>query len=309
MDFAKIAPYLQDPLVLMGFALFLFFGFVRLLIKSGTIPPMNQQGGFSILTQVLRYGFILAIAIILLGFGLKYREMSRQEQAAAVRLISAELASNIEVAGELQKNTITILNSASTISGVLRTPGIKLLPTFFPQENLDPEANVPVSLDYARERIKLARDEGLLQDQLEIMKFALAGRAINGTILRTQSTIRSLSDEDRTRYVITDAAWQAQLPILRRVNIIDVSRMESIYSDLRLLRTNYGVVVHHCVDYTGAVQTFFSTSPITEQSLSEVLAGERVFILTATAYTKSVVDKLQRVEEARTYLSEAVRSL
>ncbi|MGO8063911.1 hypothetical protein AB9E28_00155 [Rhizobium leguminosarum] len=309
MDFPKIAPYLQDPLVLMGFALFLFFGFVRLLIKSGTIPPLNQQGGFRVLTQILRYGFVLAIAIILLGFGLKYREMSRQEQAAAVRLISAELASNMEVAGELQKNTLTIMNAASTISTVLRMPGIKLLPAFFPQENLDPETDVPASLDYARQRIKLATDQGVLLDKLEMQKFGLAGQAIAGTISRTQSTIRSLADEDRTRYVISDSAWQAQLPILRRINIIDAARMEGIYADLRLLRTNYGVVVHHCMDYTGAVHTFFVTSPVTEQSLSEVLAGERIFMLTATAYSKSVADKLQRVEEARTYLSDAVRSL
>lgn len=309
MDFAKIAPYLQDPLVLMGFVLFLFFGFSRLLVRSGVIPPMNQRGGFRILTQILRYGFILAIAIIVLGFGLKYREMSRQEQAAAVRLISEELKSNIEVAGELQKNTLTIMSATTAISSVLRTPGIKLLPALFPEQNLRIKAEVPASLEFARLQLNAAQEAGLLNDPLELQKFQRAGVVVAGTIKRTQSTIRSLADEERTRYVISERTWQSQLPILRRVNIVDISRMEGIYSDLRLLRTNYGVVVHHCIDYTDDVQTFFQTRPVTEQSLSEVLAGERVYISIATDYLQSLDVKIRRVQDAQSYLNGVVASL
>jgi hypothetical protein len=37
--FKEIAPYLTQPLVLVGFVLLLFFGLHRSLLKAGIIPP------------------------------------------------------------------------------------------------------------------------------------------------------------------------------------------------------------------------------------------------------------------------------
>lgn len=66
--FGKLAPYLQHPLVLIGFVLLLVFGIHRLLIKSGIIPPVDQTTGGRIVHTLLRYGFIIALVIIVLGF-------------------------------------------------------------------------------------------------------------------------------------------------------------------------------------------------------------------------------------------------
>jgi hypothetical protein len=43
--FARIAPYLSDPLVLVGFALLLLFLLFRSLIGSGLIPVLEQEAG------------------------------------------------------------------------------------------------------------------------------------------------------------------------------------------------------------------------------------------------------------------------
>jgi|GEM_PF-6260907 len=56
MGFQEIAPYLTSPLVLIGFALFLFFGALH--------QKFNKEQ--------TRYGFVLALVVIVLGFTLQY---------------------------------------------------------------------------------------------------------------------------------------------------------------------------------------------------------------------------------------------
>lgn len=89
LDFAKVAPYLTDPLVLAGFALLLFFGVHRTLIRSGTIPPLSARSGSRIVQALLRYGFVIALVVIVLGFGLEFFE--RQNNAAMVKKEVQEL--------------------------------------------------------------------------------------------------------------------------------------------------------------------------------------------------------------------------
>jgi hypothetical protein len=70
VDFAKVAPYLTNPLVLVGFVLLLFFGVHEALIKSRILPPVSQTASGKVVPLVLRYGFIVAVLLILLGFSL-----------------------------------------------------------------------------------------------------------------------------------------------------------------------------------------------------------------------------------------------
>jgi hypothetical protein len=71
-SFGDIAPHLGNPLVLAGFGLFLFFSIHRLLIKSGILPPLAQTDAPAIIKALLRYGFMVAIVIIVLGFLYSY---------------------------------------------------------------------------------------------------------------------------------------------------------------------------------------------------------------------------------------------
>lgn len=77
--FVQYAPYLQDPLVLIGFFLFLAFSFARALLKQGIIPTLPPGRGFQILRTILLYGFIIGLVLVLLGFGLKYQALRQEE--------------------------------------------------------------------------------------------------------------------------------------------------------------------------------------------------------------------------------------
>ena len=65
--FGKFAPYLANPLVLIGFVILLFFSIHRMLIKSGIIPPVARTEAPKLVRLILGYGFAIAITIIVLG--------------------------------------------------------------------------------------------------------------------------------------------------------------------------------------------------------------------------------------------------
>lgn len=75
-SFEKLAPYLSDPLVLVGFVLLLFFGLARAIVRSRLLTPINGLKSYRVLQTLLLYGFVLGVLIIALGFGLKYRDLS-----------------------------------------------------------------------------------------------------------------------------------------------------------------------------------------------------------------------------------------
>src|SRR5712692_10044260 len=89
--FEKVAPYLKDPLVLVGFFLFLSFLFIRYLLKAKIVPPLPKTGGYKILRTILLYGFIIGILLIVFGFVLKYKELGQIEKGAA-QAIANEIA-------------------------------------------------------------------------------------------------------------------------------------------------------------------------------------------------------------------------
>ena len=66
--FAQIAPYLTNPLVLAGFGLLLFFALLRAVLKSRVMPTVSQSAGGRALASLLRYGFVVALVVIVLGF-------------------------------------------------------------------------------------------------------------------------------------------------------------------------------------------------------------------------------------------------
>jgi hypothetical protein len=66
--FKDIAPFLQHPLVLVGFVILLFFGIVTALLKAGILPQLPQQSAADLAKRVINLGFIIAVLIIALGF-------------------------------------------------------------------------------------------------------------------------------------------------------------------------------------------------------------------------------------------------
>ena len=103
--FSKIGPLLSNPLILAGFVLMLFFAVHRTLLKSGVIPPLSSEGGSRAVNALLRYGFVIAVLIILAGFGTQYWELYLKSTAATQSASMAQgLASVALRVGEVEKS-------------------------------------------------------------------------------------------------------------------------------------------------------------------------------------------------------------
>jgi hypothetical protein len=308
MAFEKIAPYLHDPLVLCGFALALFFGFGRTLLKSGLIPQQTQIGGYRILQRVLLYGFILSIVIILLGFGLKYRELSKEEQRAAASLIVNELKADRGVAGSLAANSATSLETTSELALALRSPASPLLKTFFPYRNIEPDDNTSAPSKMAHERLAEAIASGLPASQAQLDRMNAMARAIRGTLSRTRGALVSLSDGNGTRYRINRSAWNANASEIRRVSVVDLTKLERTYAALERARSDYDVLMRYNLAYADALDQFlaFKDNDLSEEGLSRVLAAERQYFAVARAYGRSIVDAIDSSGKATDELSRKV---
>ena len=70
--FDKIAPYLTHPLVLVGFVMMLAYGIHWQLMRSGLLAQATKKDSALIIRLFLRYGFWLALVLLLAGFGLQF---------------------------------------------------------------------------------------------------------------------------------------------------------------------------------------------------------------------------------------------
>ncbi|MGD2093321.1 MAG: hypothetical protein PVH61_44585 [Candidatus Aminicenantes bacterium] len=297
--FEKIVPYLKDPLVLIGFFLLLFFSFLRFLLKQKLIPPLTKKLGYKVLKTILLYGFIIGMAIIILGFGLKYRTLSIGEQNNAVELLRQEFKTNFQAVSNLAKNTEIILTLFTTVAKLLRDERIKILPLIFPAENLSLEINQKPANILANEAMDQLASSGLLDDKLELRKVTAAGKTVADTVDKTLNTIVSISDTERKRYAITSAVWKANLPILRKVSVVDVTEFQRAYTDMTNLRNSYDVVANHVVTYLEAVREFFrpKNNTVTRSSLSKVLTVERLSVNILKKYSDDLGQTSKRLSE------------
>jgi hypothetical protein len=307
--FERIAPFLQDPLVLAGFAIFLFFSFSRLLVQRGIIPRLPVGKGFAILKLVLTYGFLLGLVIIILGFGLKYREMSRAEQKRTALLIEGEVHANLKMATELALNMQTILGQVAGISDVLRRPEIPLLASLFPIENRALRSDNPQPLIMAREALARTKAQRQSLPETESARLAEMATAIRKSLSRTRTTISSLSDRDHKRYVFKSETWNANQPVLRKMALYDVGPLQETYARMPTLRTEYDIVVVHCIEFMDSLSTFFdpkNTDP-QDQSLAAVLAHERKLFGILETFGSALTSEIESLITLRRELEAKAR--
>ena len=119
LDFSSIAPYLKDPLVLIGFFLFLAFLFTRYILKKGIIPPLPQKTGYQALKTILLYGFLIGILVITLGFIIKYKELSGHKTSEVKDAIQQTLADK-DLSQKEQDKITTIVEKGVKDQGLVR---------------------------------------------------------------------------------------------------------------------------------------------------------------------------------------------
>ncbi|MGH8562995.1 MAG: hypothetical protein ACREXW_02455 [Gammaproteobacteria bacterium] len=91
--FGEMASQLANPLVLIGLALLLFFGVHRALLRSGILPPVDRRTSGVIVQSLLRYGFWIAVLLIVLGIGYAGYKTHRETQLAIVNAETVSTAS------------------------------------------------------------------------------------------------------------------------------------------------------------------------------------------------------------------------
>jgi hypothetical protein len=89
-DFSALAPALTNPLVLIGFVIFLMFGIQRTLIASGIIPPIAKVHAPRIVKLILSYGFWLAALLIVFGFAYAFLKVGLDTWTANVTTLSTQ---------------------------------------------------------------------------------------------------------------------------------------------------------------------------------------------------------------------------
>ena len=310
MEFAKFAPYLQDPLVLVGFVIFLFFGLTRAIVRAGLIPTLSQASGYRVLRIILLYGFLLGVLVAALGFGLKYRELSSDEQLRTAKLIRSELSVNRRVLGEMTANTEQMVGIFHDVASSLREKRIPIIATLFPEENLTLDDGAPASSELARRALRQLESRGLLRDSLEVRKATAAGEVIAGTLRATRGALVSLQDAEHSRYSISRHSFEANAGLLRRISRIDMTNIQRVYGDLERVRSNYDVVAGHVVAYLDAVGDLFSSSQVIDvERLTVALAAERLSINTLVQYTDQLIQMADAAESAVASFNRAVDAL
>jgi hypothetical protein len=87
-QFSKIAPYLINPLVLIGFCLFLLFGTHQVLLKAGIVSPLSSRQSSAVVLMILRQGFWISILIIVLGFlyaGFRFHQDAKNREGSVIQ--------------------------------------------------------------------------------------------------------------------------------------------------------------------------------------------------------------------------------
>ena len=310
-EFCRVCSLFEGSTNPNWIVLFLFFGFARGLTKTGIITPLRGRGNERVLIRILTLGFVLALAIILLGFGLKYKELSEEEQDRAISAIRSELYANYEVLKELGQNTSSILSATQRVNDAIRRPGIEILVQLFPEENLALSDGIPPSLAMAREGLRNAQSLGLFDNELEREKVDQAANVIAGIIERTRIIVNSMSDKEETRYLILNDAWKANSAVVRRINKKDMSELQLVYSKFQLARSEYGVLITYCLQYLDDVQELLDheNGAINETRLAKVLASERLYIQVASTYGEALANNLEFLDdEIRQYIGSSVKT-
>lgn len=295
--FSSVAPYLKDPLVLIGFFLFLAFLFTRYLLSQKIIPPLPPGPGFRVLKSILLYGFIIGLLLVLLGFAFKYRELVGQERQSS---LDRDLKRQVQEASDLQAekdrrereaqrqklealkrqeqiNTVRLLreemnsnfksvnemrkNTETALSTMLVVSQVLRNPGIKILPVLFPPENLDPRFEgtpaLASNVMDKLGESGLTKDSLEVQKFTAAGRLVASTVDKTIATVESLADKDHRRYPISTQVWTQYLSKLREITVIDITKFQECYADLMSARANYDIIQARITDYLGTVREFF----------------------------------------------------
>ena len=93
----NLASFLNHPLTLIGLVVLGAFGLFKLILKSGLLTKVTGKETAPILHKLLNFGFVLALSVVVSGFGLEawkiYKQIDQIQQAKKV--VIGEILTNI----------------------------------------------------------------------------------------------------------------------------------------------------------------------------------------------------------------------
>lgn len=297
-SFQNFAPYLKDPLVLIGFFIFIVFLLLRSLIVRGIIPTVGRTQGYNLLRLILLYGFIFGVVLMGLGFGLKYRELDEKEETNLVNQLKTEFRTNNDVISELKNNTETFLNVSIELSNILRTQSITILPILFPHVNLDLDSSVN-SIELSNKAFNEIVSKKLHNNELEMNRLRAVANVIIATVEKTHNTLISLADTGRVKYTFSKEIWESNIEVYKQVHSINITDFQEAYKKLATLRNSYDVVAKNCIDFQETVSEFFNptSNKLTKENLAVVLSKERQVYVLIHDYTLDIYNKTKELQE------------
>ncbi|MGZ3883723.1 MAG: hypothetical protein ACXVPQ_05260 [Bacteroidia bacterium] len=236
--------------------------------------------------------------------------LSINEQKNIISQLNVELSSNLKTANELKKNVETILSTISDVAGdqILRNAKIKIFSVFFPKENLNLNGKSSAQ-ELATNGIDAYLRQKLDTNRLEQQKFTAAGKVIAMTVDQTLETLNSLADKDHNRYEFSNEIWKTNSTNLSRIDIFDVTKFQSTYSELNSLRSNYDIVVNRSIDYLKDLRSFFrpDKNVINKEGIEKILTSERFAFDLINTYSKSLKENIQNITELKEVVAGSLK--
>lgn len=307
--FESVAPYLKDPLILIGFVLFIGFLLARQVLRSGLVPTLTQSMGARVVRLLLQYGFLLALSVIVLGFGIRYYEIHEnkqriiEKQLAASDLIGAELCANRGTMIEIGESVDSLNRARSTLVQSLRDRRFPIASMLFGEKLLTLSPGSEASGAAALVRYdELSRSGYLDNPEVCSQHMKLCG-AIKTTIERTRSTLASLADTSEERFRVASGSWDSHQAMLTSLAKVDLDRTASLYETMKNVRKNYTRFSSATLEYIDSVSAFCGQMP-TEHGLSAVLSSEQILVSMSRSLAAGIAQLIESADKSLTTLNK-----
>ena len=154
--------------MLAGFGLLLFFALLRAVLKSRVMPTVSKSAGGRALASLLRYGFLVALVVIVLGFALAFNQTQRTTVDADEIISDFKMAIEAAAASESKLEAIARLDELE--DSAFRAAVITLV-----GQSKDP--NAPRGIDRALELLRQGETGAAETALAEILDQRLQERA------------------------------------------------------------------------------------------------------------------------------------
>jgi hypothetical protein len=206
---------------------------------------------------------------------------------------------------ELGKNTETLTRLGQGLATILRDQRIKILSGLFAPQNIDTTIDEGLLTNLYVEKIEWFADSKIWDDFNERRRAEEACAAIIRFVERTRSAVESLGDTQGQRYKIESRTYDANLDILRKIAVVDVSQLANLYHRMNDARVLYNRIVAGSLEYMSAVRQFCAALPPDRSTLGSALALERLTFRMLPSYRQKIDDLLTVIKREIEQLQQA----